>query len=562
MATRLLRITLAILGIACALAAGPSRAQAPVAAGQPAQLSLFGINTYFTGLERNSRDGDAGVSTLIGRGRQMGAAWAREELSWGNLERDGKGLWAWPHFDRRLLETAQAGYGIIGMLLTTPAWARVSDCGPRVGRYAAAGVVTEAYWCPPANPQDFADYVFAVVERYDGDGNADAPGSPRVAAWQIWNEPNAWETWPGSPAEYAAILEAGYAAAKAADPTATVAPGGLYVLDSAWKDEVGHWDGLRFFDEALAARPAIWRSFDALAVHPYMPDVAPDQPGLYGAVTLWGRLTTARSWLNERTARLGGSARPIWISELGWSTCSAAESDCYAGAALSASNPLAPDWRLTLGPTASRAYAAEPCLEEAGACAARLAAPGPAALIGKSEQQQASYMARAYAIAIALGVQHISWFQLEDKFDGSARNFWEEAALYRTAALGYAPKPAVAAYSVMASQIGGAAFAGLGPLHSFAYDPGGPSPDARFHLRFRTPDYALVEMLWRTSGAEEVALPLAGGATPQIFSRDGVPLPVRIAGGLAHFSIGEAPVYVRQRTWTATTRLILPILWR
>lgn len=569
MNTRPLRITLSLLALICTIAAvAPGRAQTPAAAGQPAQLGLFGMNTYFTGLERNGRDGDAGVATLIGQGRQLGVTWAREELSWANLEREAKGRWQWSHFDRRLLATAQAGYGIVGMLLTTPAWARVADCGQRTGRYAGSGVVALDYWCPPANPQDFADYVTAVVERYDADGNADAPGSPRVGAWQIWNEPNAWETWPGSPAEYAAILQAGYAAAKAADPSAVVATAGLYVLDSAWKDNVGHWDGLRFFDEAVTARPAIWRSFDALAIHPYMPDVAPDQPGLYGAVTLWGRLTTARAWLNERTGRYGGSFRPLWISEVGWSTCSAAESDCYAGAAVGAATlgsagPPAPDWRLTLGPTAAGAYQAEPCEDGPEACAARLAAEaGPAALIGKSEQQQASYLVRAQAMAMALGVQHISWFQLEDKFDGSARNFWEEAALLRSGALGYAQKPAAGAYRSMAALLGGASFVGFGSLNTFGYYPTRPNPEARYHMRFLNGDGTRIDLIWRNSGAETVALPMAAAAEPQVFNRDGVSIPARVEGGLLRLSIGEAPVYVRQRAWPVATRLFVPIAGR
>lgn len=568
MATRHLRAALGLLALACALAAAaPGGAQPPAPAAQPAAPGLFGMNTYFTGLERNTRDGEAGVATLIGRGRAIGAAWAREELSWGNLERLGKGRWSWSPYDQRLLAAAQAGYGIVGMLLTTPAWARVPDCEARRLAYAGRGVVALDYWCPPARPQDFADYVSAVVERYDGDGNADAPGSPRVAAWQIWNEPNAWETWPGTPAEYAAILEAGYAAAKAADPSAIVATGGLYVLDSAWQDDAGHSDGLRFLDAALAARPAIWRSLDALAVHPYMPDVAPDQSGLYGAVTLWGRLRTARAWADERTARYGGAPKPLWVSELGWSTCSAAESDCYAGAsagaALAEGAPAPAGWRLTLGPSASGAYRAEPCEGGPVACAAQLAAEaGPAALVGKTEQQQANYLARSYGIAAALGVRHLSWFQLEDKFDGAERNFWEEAAIYRAAALGYAPKPAAAAYAALAAQLGGAAYEGPGPLHTFAHAPTQPSPVARFHLRFRAADGAIVHMLWRNAGAEEVALPLAGAEAPQVFSRDGAALPARVEGGALRLGVGEAPVYVRERLWPVATRLLLPIVGR
>jgi hypothetical protein len=69
-------------------------------------------------------------------------------------------------------------------------------------------------------------------------------------------------------------------------------------------------------------------------------------------------------------------------------------------------------------------------------------------------------------------------------------------------------------------------------------------------------------MLWRNAGVEEVALPLAGGSGPQAFSRDGGPLPARVAGDALRFGVGEAPVYVRQRSWPVVSRLLLPIVGR
>lgn len=522
----------------------PGATAQPAVAGQPAQVSFFGMNTYFTALERLTRDGESGVATLISRGQQIGTTWAREELSWANLERHGKGRWEWSLFDQRLLAIARAGYGIIGMLLTSPVWSRVADCSARVARYP--GIRVAPYWCPPANPQDFADYVYAVVERYDGDGFSDAPGSPRVAVWQIWNEPNHWETWPGSPAEYAAILEAGYIAVKAADPSAIVVVGGLYVLDSAWSDGP-HQDGLRFFDHALAARPAAWHSFDALAIHPYMPDVAPDQPGLYGAVTLWGRLETTRSWLQERTHLFGGRLRPIWISELGWSTCTAAEPYCFVGvgtAGLSVHETL--PIPILPGPTASG-------IDDSDEALTLLPPVGVepqttlAALIGKSEQQQADYLVRAHGIALAQGVQHLNWFQLEDKFDGAARNFWQEAAIIRPVAYGYAPKPAAFAYAAMIAQLGTARFEGFGPLNTFVYQPTASAAVARFHLCFRTADNSLVDLLWRNQGFENVVLPLEPAvSTAEALTRDGSPIPDVVREGAAFLVLSESPIYLRQ----------------
>lgn len=503
-------LVLSVLLIAT-LPAGAQQVE-PAAIAQPTAISLFGMNTYFTGRERISHDGDAGVASLITKGRQIGVAWAREELSWGNLERDGKGRWQWDAVDRPLTKAAQAGYGIVGMLLTTPAWARVSDCSQRSQRYAAAGVRAENYWCPPASSQDFADYVRAVVERYDGDGKHDAPGSPRVAAWQIWNEPNAWETWPGTPAEFATIWQAGYAAAKAADPTALVVSPGLYVFDGQWYDSVGHSDGLRYLDQVLMGRPGLWSSFDVLAIHPYMPDVAPDQPGLYGTISFWGRLNTARAWLDAHTQRYGGQPRPLWISEIGWSTCTANQSDCYAGAAASS-------------------HRASVTLD---------------ALVGKSEQQQADYLVRTYALAMATGVQHLSWFQLEDKFDGSLHNFWEEAAIFATAAEGYRAKPAAQAYATLTGLLSGARFLGLGSLNTFIYSPTANSPQARFHLRFLSADNRIVDVLWRNAGAETVDLSLEAGRTAELRDRSGSLQPFTTINGVTSVGIGESPIFLVQ----------------
>lgn len=510
----------------------PISAAPSLASNQPSQLPFLGLNTYFTGLERIMRDGDDGMATLMASGRAMNASWGREELSWGNIERSGKGRWDWNPFDQRLHEMAESGYGIIGMLLTTPKWARVSDCAARIKLYSSVGVQAQDFWCPPANVQDYADYVRVVVERYDGDGIDDAPGSPRIAAWQLWNEPNAWETWPGSPAEYGALMVAGYNAAKAADPTAVVATGGLYVLDGGWNDGRGHSDGLRFLGEALDAVPAAANAFDALAIHPYMPDVAPDQPGILSLVTLGGRISTARNWLRARVGE-----RPLWISEIGWSTCTSNQPDCFVGLAsgsssrrLSSDSPASFDderWPMANRPTTG--------------------SPGIAALIGKSEDQQANYMVRSALIAQALGVRHLSYFQFEDKFDGQAGNFWEEASVVHTKAEGYAPKLAYGAYRTLVEQLGGAAFVGAGALHTYSYDPATQrNPAARYHLRFVTADNILIDVLWQTGSAQSVRLALDPGRSATLVSRDGVATAMDSSTGTVDLRVSEAPIYLRQ----------------
>ena len=50
-----------------------------------------------------------------------------------------------------------------------------------------------------ANPKnEWAAFVFAIAERYNGDHVADAPGSRVVTYFSIWNEPD-WVPWPNRP---------------------------------------------------------------------------------------------------------------------------------------------------------------------------------------------------------------------------------------------------------------------------------------------------------------------------------------------------------------------------
>ncbi|NJL33643.1 MAG: hypothetical protein HC893_07010 [Chloroflexaceae bacterium] len=129
----------------------------PAASNQPAQVGFFGMNTYFTGFERiwndTVRDANGtiifdGTPVLAALGREAGIPWAREEISWANIEGLRRKAREFDEYDRRLKLTADAGYGIIGMVSTTPEWARVTDCLDRRNRYAAQGHPRRAVLVP------------------------------------------------------------------------------------------------------------------------------------------------------------------------------------------------------------------------------------------------------------------------------------------------------------------------------------------------------------------------------------------------------------------------------
>lgn len=445
---------------------------------QPQSLSFFGVNGYFTGYERPWSE----VLALLPKGLSVGMRWTREEFSWANIEYQA-GNFDFHVFDPRLQAMAEAGYSVVGMLLTTPPWARKPSC---------AG----SYWCPPQDPDDFAHFASVVVERYDGDGIADAPGSPRVAYWEVWNEPNHPTTWPGTPAEYAALLRAAYPAIKQADPTAQVLVGGVYVFDGQSGGPPAY-DGLAFLNRVLAADPQAWEAFDILSIHPYMPDVAPDQPGLWEPVTMLSRLQHALDWVAAH-----GGGKPVWITEVGWSTCTAGQGDCT-----------------------------------------------PA--LSKTEDQQANYLLRTHFMALSKGIAHLSTFQLEDKFDGAGSRVWGGCALLHTDEQGYAPKKAYGAYGIMVAQLEGASYLGPGPLHELTWETRGTqevlSAQTRFDYRFTLPQGGYLDVLWRPNEAiETVSFPVPDGWTVTWVERDGQEHPLVPVGGHVTFSIDGRPGYLRQ----------------
>ncbi|MBN1484276.1 MAG: cellulase family glycosylhydrolase [Chloroflexia bacterium] len=472
--TELLFLLLALLGPAVTVLAQPVP---PQPAEQPAALGFFGVNGYFTGAER---DDFAEIDALSQLAQAVGMHWTREEFVWVHIEPrqdDFDFTYRWPYYDDRIWRIGKRdGLGIIGMLLTTPEWARKPSC---------AG----SYWCPPQNPSDYYDFVRRTVEHYDGDGYEDCAGSPRIAYWEIWNEPNFQETWPGSAAEYAALLQAGYNGVKAADPTAQVLVGGVYVFDGT--------AGLAFLNDVLAADPNAWNHFDILSIHPYMPNVAPDQPGLWEPSTMLSRLQRAQDWVGQH-----GGGKAVWVTEVGWSTCTAGQGDC------------SPDQ-------------------------------------AKTEEQQANYLLRTHVMALATGIAHLSTFQLEDKFDGSASQVWGGCAVLRTAAEGYAPKIAYSAYAVMVQQLQGTVYSGTGPLHALQWrEVGGKrylNAASRSDYRFSVPGGGTVDVLWRPDEQDEsLSFPVVDHVAVTWIERDGQQHSLVPVNGQVHFTINGRPGYLRQ----------------
>lgn len=152
----------------------------------------------------------------------------------------------------------------------------------------------------PANP--FAYFVFQAVRRY-GD---------RVRWWQVWNEVDAhcpgqaptpeWCVWPGTPEEYARLVEVAYHAAKYANPEVSLVMSGF---QDRPLDGTNDRPDAESFVNALKARSSVYRNhsyidyFDVYAVHSY--------------ISPWAAINFLH-WLHTT---MGLSGKPVWLTETG-----------------------------------------------------------------------------------------------------------------------------------------------------------------------------------------------------------------------------------------------------
>ena len=165
----------------------------------------------------------------------------------------------------------------------------------------------------PIDPEDIAEFVQfvrALVERYDGDGIADAPGSPVIEHWEIYNEPDGNSTspppaWGDDPEKYADLLKAVYPAVKAANPRAKVLFGG--VAKDGFVEDGGKFVS-SFVSDVLQAGAGPY--FDIMNFHAYPAfsfNWASQGPGLYEKAQA----------LRAEMAQFGVN-KPIVVTEAGW----------------------------------------------------------------------------------------------------------------------------------------------------------------------------------------------------------------------------------------------------
>lgn len=243
----------------------------------PAQANhLFGVTTQG---DLTPRDYD--------RMRAGGVATLRFGLWWFAVE-PRPGAYDWSDVDAIMAGAASAGVEPRPFVYGTPSW-----LAPRSAEAPIGSVRARHAW---------QAFLRAAARRYGPGGRfwRGAVHPEPVREWQIWNEPNFriyWRPQPSAPG-YGTLLRLSDDALDAVDPRARVLLAGVAPV----RGGVEPWQ----FLDALYAVSGVRSRFDAVALHPYSPNLS----GIRYQLRLVRRVMAAN----------GDGGKSLEITELGWAS--------------------------------------------------------------------------------------------------------------------------------------------------------------------------------------------------------------------------------------------------
>jgi polysaccharide biosynthesis protein PslG len=237
--------------------------------------------------------------------RSAGATMERLQVGWPSVEPQ-RGQWTWGEFDKQFAATARSGVSILPLLMGIPGWAGGS------------------LYSVSTNRSGFANYVAHVVRRYGPRGSfwrahRDVPYRP--ARWfEIWNEPYLPQFSDGgpNPAAYARLFKAAAIAGNRARAGAKF----LLAADTSAQTDSGSL--VPWIAPMYRAVRNLNRYVDGIAAHPYSAPQGPlEFTRGHDARFQFRRIEALRHDFVSRGAR-----KPVWITEIGWSTCPGSPGNC------------------------------------------------------------------------------------------------------------------------------------------------------------------------------------------------------------------------------------------
>lgn len=232
--------------------------------------------------------------------QDLGFQWVKQNIAWRDIESQQKGHYEWELADNVVRRVGKRGLKLIVRIDRQPFWSQAAGTAPLDN-------------APPANLADFGDFCYQLASRYKG----------KIAAYQVWNEPNLAREWGNqlpNPEQYVELLKVCYTGIKAADPdalviSASMAPTGTRSNEAMPDDE--------FIERMYRAGAAPF--FDVLGVnapgYKAPPELSPDdvaaRPDLGGQrFFAFRHVEDIRKIMESH----GDADKQVAILEFGWTT--------------------------------------------------------------------------------------------------------------------------------------------------------------------------------------------------------------------------------------------------
>lgn len=235
---------------------------------------------------------------------EMGFGWVKHNMHWREIEQHEKGKFDWFRPEEIVNHVEAHGLNLLIRLDSQPFWSQEEPWPPLESS-------------PPADYQNFFDFCGTFAEKFKG----------RVAAYQVWNEPNLDREWgnkPPNPVEYTALLKGCYEAIKLADPDALVITAGFAPTGSGLPHALPAHEFIQGMYDAGAAD-----YFDILGVHAAGFNNPPEMSSDEAEAADLQRWMVFRYVEDLRAVMLanGDGEKQMAILEMGWTTDTREDSD-------------------------------------------------------------------------------------------------------------------------------------------------------------------------------------------------------------------------------------------
>lgn len=303
---RLLCATTVVALVMVSMQTNGDRTPAELSTAPPRLVADVGSNPYRGGVGVASHtfwlsesDAFADLAPLSA----AGVEWIREDFDWGATEPQNN-QFKWSRLDNLMAAASRNHLNVLGIIDYSAPWASSDPSGAGNPHY------------PPSNLDEYASYAGEIAKRYGQNGSfwASRPDLTyrSLKAVELWNEPWGYWFWKSGPdpVRYADMAKRAATQIKAVAPDLEVLiPGDLLQVRK---------DGalVGWIDKVMLAQPALTGLVDAYSVHAYP---YPFTLGPYDkrADPRWD---FQRVKVVDDTMKALGKQKPIWITEVGWST--------------------------------------------------------------------------------------------------------------------------------------------------------------------------------------------------------------------------------------------------